>query len=235
MAAVKNRHIIFLGHLVDGGEKAQEVLLCVDVFLAMGGKKNVFAFFKAEPLVDVAGLNLSEVIVQNFGHRASCDVSPLFRESAVGKVTPCVLAVGHIHVADDVHNSAVGLLRETLVLATVAGFHMEYRDVEALGADYTKATVGVAENENRVWLGGYHQLVGAVDDVAASRSQIISYGIHINFWLGEFEVAKEDAVKIIIVVLACVGKNGVEICTAFVYHRRETYDFRAGADDDEEL
>lgn len=35
MAAVENRHIVFLGQLVDGIEKAEEILFRVDVFLTM--------------------------------------------------------------------------------------------------------------------------------------------------------------------------------------------------------
>ena len=146
MATVKDRHIVFLGHLVDGGEKADEILFGVDVFLAMGGQQNILSLLEAEPLVDVAGLNLSEIVVQDFCHRRACDVCPLFRESAIGKIAPCVLAVGHIHIGDDVHDAAVGLFRKAFVLAAVAGFHMENRDMKALGADYAEAGVGVAED-----------------------------------------------------------------------------------------
>ena len=43
MAGVEDGHIIFLGHLVDGGEETQEVLLGVNVLFAVGGEQDVFA------------------------------------------------------------------------------------------------------------------------------------------------------------------------------------------------
>ena len=38
MAGIQNRHIVLLGHLVDCIKEAQEVLLGVDILLAVGGK-----------------------------------------------------------------------------------------------------------------------------------------------------------------------------------------------------
>lgn len=35
MAAVENRHVVFLGQFVDGIEKAEEILFRVDVFLTV--------------------------------------------------------------------------------------------------------------------------------------------------------------------------------------------------------
>ena len=57
VAAVKNRHVVLLGHLVDGGEETREVLLGVDVLFAVGAEQNVLALFESETLVDVAGFD----------------------------------------------------------------------------------------------------------------------------------------------------------------------------------
>ena len=48
MATVENRHVVLLGHFVDGIEKRKEVLLRVDVLFAVGGKKNVLLPFQVE-------------------------------------------------------------------------------------------------------------------------------------------------------------------------------------------
>lgn len=48
MAGVEDRHIVLFGHLVDGGEQRGEVLLGVDVLLAVGGEQDVFAFFQPQ-------------------------------------------------------------------------------------------------------------------------------------------------------------------------------------------
>jgi len=40
-----------------------------------------------------------------------------------------VFGVGHVHIADDVHDAAVGLFGQAFVLAAVASFHVEDWDV----------------------------------------------------------------------------------------------------------
>lgn len=44
MATIEDRHIILLSHSVDGVEQTQEVLLGVDVFLAVGAEQDVLSF-----------------------------------------------------------------------------------------------------------------------------------------------------------------------------------------------
>ena len=89
--------------------------------------------------MDVGSFDFLQVVVQYFGHGATCDVGALLGQAAVGKVTTGVLAVSHIHVGDDVDDAAVGLLGQAFVLAAVAGFHVEDGDMEALGADDAEA------------------------------------------------------------------------------------------------
>ena len=48
MAAVEDGHVVLLGHGVDGVEERQEVLLGVNILLAMSRQQNIFAFFEAE-------------------------------------------------------------------------------------------------------------------------------------------------------------------------------------------
>ena len=144
MATVEDGHVVFLRHLVDSSEEGEEVLLRVDIFLAMGGQENVLAFLQAEALVDVAGLDIGEVVVEDFRHGGSCDIGALLRQTAVGEVSSCVLRVGHIHVGDDIDDTAVGFLGQALVLAAVAGLHVENGDMESLCSDNAEAAVGVA-------------------------------------------------------------------------------------------
>lgn len=74
MTTVEDGHVVLFRHLVDSSEEGEEVLLRVNVFLAMGGQENVLAFLQAEALVDVTGLNLSEVVVEDFRHGGPCDI-----------------------------------------------------------------------------------------------------------------------------------------------------------------
>lgn len=144
MTTVEDGHVVLLRHLVDSSEEGEEVFLRVDVFLAVSGQENVLAFLQAEALVDVAGLDIGEVVVEDFRHGGPCDIGALLRQAAVGEVSSCVLRVGHVHVGDDIDDTAVGLLGQALILTTVAGLHVKNGDMESLGSDNAEAAVGIA-------------------------------------------------------------------------------------------
>ena len=136
VAAVKYRHVVFLCHAVDGIEEREEVFLGVDILLAVSGKEYVFAFLQAKALMHVAGFDLGKVLMEHFCHWGAGDVGALLGQTAVGKVAAGMFAVRHVHVADDVHDAAVGLLGQALVLAAVACLHVEDGDVQPLGANH---------------------------------------------------------------------------------------------------
>ena len=146
-----------------------------------------------------------------------------------------MFAIGEIDVAYDVHNAAVGLFRETFVLAAVACFHMENRDMEALGPYDAEATVGITQDKDCIGLESCEEFVGAIDYVAAGCSKVIPHCIHIDFRRGEFEVFKKDAVQIIVVVLACVSKDYVEILAAFADDCGKTDNLRTCSHHDTEF
>lgn len=77
MTTVEDGHVVLFRHLVDSSEEGEEVLLRVDVFLAMGRQENILAFLQAKALVDVAGLDIGEVVVENFCHGGPCDIGAL--------------------------------------------------------------------------------------------------------------------------------------------------------------
>ena len=201
----------------------------------MGAQKDVLPFFQAEPGMDIARLYFRKVGMQHLSHRASGDVCPLFRQAAVGKVASRVLAVGHVHVRYDVNDPAVGLLRQALVLAAVARLHVEDGDVQALGAYHAQAAVGVSEHEHAIRFYGGHQPVALGDDVAHSLAEIRTYCVHINFRFSKFEVAEEDSVEVVVVVLPGVGEDDVEVSAALADHSREADDLGTRADDYQQL
>ena len=79
MATIEDWHVVLLCHTVDGVEEGEEVLLGVDVLLAMGGKEDILAFLQAEALVNVAGFYLCEVVVEDLGHGRACNIGALLR------------------------------------------------------------------------------------------------------------------------------------------------------------
>ena len=146
-----------------------------------------------------------------------------------------MLRIGHIHVGDDINDTAVGLLGQALVLAAVAGLHVENGNVKSLGSDNAEAAVGVAKDQYTVGLGLGKELVGAVDDIAASSAKVVTDSIHIDLGLCELQILEEDTVEVVIVVLARVGENHVKVLAALVDDGGETDDLGARADNDNEL
>ena len=193
----------------------------------MGAQQDVLALLQAQALVDVAGLYLLEVVVEHFGHGAAGDVGAPLGEAGVGQVAAGVLAVGHIDVGDDVHNAAVGLLGQALVLAPVAGLHMEDGDMQALGPDDAQAAVGVAQHQHGIGPDGDHQLVALGYDVAHGLAQVIAHGFHVDVGIGQLEVLEEHAIEVVVVVLAGVRQQAVKVRAALVDDRRQSYNLRA--------
>ena len=235
VATVQNRHVVLFGHLVDGGKETVEVLLGVDVFFAVGAQQNVLALGEAKTRVDVACLDRSQIFVQNFGHGAAGHVRTFLGQTAVGQVAAGVFGISHVHIANDVNDAAVRLFGEAFVLATVARFHVENRDVQTLCRDCRKATVGIAQDEHRIGLASDHKLVAAIDDVADGSAEVIAHGIHVDFWILETQVLEEDAVQVVIVVLAGVCENAVKVLAALVNHSGKADDFGARTHDNQEF
>lgn len=235
MAAVQHGHVVLFRHFIDGRKEAYEVLLRVDVLLPVGGKQNVLALFQSQAGVDVAGLDFGQVVVEHFGHGAASDVGTFLGQAALRQVTAGVLRVAQVHVGDDVHNAAVGLLRQTLVLAAVPSLHMEDGDVQPLSSNDAEARVGVPQHQDGVGLQLSHQVVAFGNDVPHGLTQGVPHRIQVDVRVGQLQVAEEHTVEVVVVVLAGVGQEGIEILPALGDHRGQADDLRPGAHDDEKL
>lgn len=146
-----------------------------------------------------------------------------------------MLRIGQIHIRDDVHDTAVCLLGQTFVLAAVAGFHVEDRDMQALGGYGRKTRVRIPENQQRIGLRLNHQFVGAVDDVTYRCTKVIAHGIHVDLRVLQFQVLEEYPVEVVIVVLARMSQDRVEVDATLADYGSQTNDLRPCSDDDEEF
>ena len=173
--------------------------------------------------------------MQNLRHRRARNIGALLGQTALGKISSCMLGVGEVDIGDDVNDSSVCLLGEALVLASVACLHMEDGNMESLCRDGGEAGVGVAKDQKRIGLAGNHQLVGAVDDVTNRCAEIIANSIHINLGRIKREVLEEYAVEVVVVVLPGVGENAVKILSALVYDGGKPDYLGACANDDKQL
>ena len=235
MAAVQHGHVVLLRHFIDGSKKAYEVLLRVDVFLPVGGEQNIPALLQPKPGMDVAGFDFRQVFVEHFGHGAAGDVGALLRQTVLRQVTAGVLRIAQVHVGNNVHDAAVGLLRQALVLAAVAGFHVEDGDVQPLSADDAEAGVSVPQHQDGVGFQLRHQVVAFGDDVPHGLAQGVSHRVQIDVRVGQLQVVEEHTVEVVVVILAGVGQESVKILPALGDDRGQADDLRPGAYDDEKL
>ena len=233
MAAVEDRHVVLLGHCIYRIEKAEEIFLSIDVLLPVGRQQYVPALFQAQPLQHVRCLYVGEVLAQDFRHRGAGDVRAFARQAAFGQIAACMFRISQVDIRDDVHYPAVGLLRQALVLAAIAGLHVEDRDVQPLGAYHAQARVGISQNQHGIRLCGDHQLVAGIDDVAAGGTEVVPDGVHVHFRVLEFEVAEEYAVEVVVVVLSRMCQQYVEVPAGLVDDGGKTDDFRPCAYNDE--
>ena len=228
MAGVQDRHVVFLGQRVDRGEQDREVRLGVDVLLAVCRQQHVAPGLQSELGEDIGRLDLIKVGAQHLSHGRARDVGALGCAAGVLEVAACVLGVGKVDVGDHVDDASVGLLGQALVLAAVARLHVEDGDVEPLGRDGGKAAVGVAQDEKRVGLHLNHELIARGDDVAHGLAQVGAHGV-------QRQVAEEDAVERVVVVLPGVRQQAVEVAAALLDDLGQADDLGAGAHDDQQL
>ena len=231
MAGVEDGHVVFFRQRVDGGEQGHEVFLGVDVLLPVGTEQHVLFGLQTQTLQYIGGLDLLEIGTQDLGHGAAGHIGALFRGALGVQVTAGMLGVAQVHVRDVIHDATVGLLRQALVKAPVARFHVEDGNVQPLGGNGGQAAVGVAQNQQSVRLQLHHQLVALGDDVADGLAQILAHRVQVVVWRPQAQILKEDAVQGVVVVLAGVHQNLVEVFVAFFNHGGKADNLRPGAHD----
>ncbi len=106
-----------------------------------------------------------------------------------------------------IHDLAVNLLGNTLVKTAVSGFHVEDRDLQPLGGERGKATVGVTQQQDSVglYLGQY--LGRFADDEADGFGCALARSLEKDIRTADLEVVKEDLVEFVIVVLSGMDQN----------------------------
>gem|GEM_PF-5333228 len=107
--------------------------------------------------------------------------------------------------------------------------------MQALGRDGGQAAVGVAQDQQGVGLDLDHELVARGDDVAYGLAQVGPHGVQVDVGVVKRQVAEEDAVERVVVVLPGVRQQAVEVAAALLDHLGKADDLGAGAHDDQEL
>ena len=117
----------------------------------------------------------------------------------------------------------------------LAGFHVEDRDVQSLCTDDAEAGVRITQHKHRIGFDGDHQLIALGNDIAHGFAQVRTDSVHIYLRIGELQVFEEYAVKVVIIVLASMRQNRVEVLPALIDHGRQPDDLRPRSHNDEKL
>ena len=204
-------------------------------FCAVGAQQHIFLRLEAQALQHVGPFDGGQVLPQHLGHRAAGDIGALAGGALGVQIASGVLGIAHVHVGNMVHDAAVGLLGQTLVEAAVAGLHVEDGDVQPLGRDGGQAAVGVAQDQQRVRLQPDHELIAFGDNVPDRLAEVLAHRVEIVVGRAQAEVFEKDAVQGVVVVLAGVDQDLLEVSIAFLDDGRQTDDLRPGAHDRHQL
>ena len=216
VAAVQDWHVVLLSQGVDGGEQAREVCLSVDILLAMRREQHVALRFQTKLGKNVRCFNFVEISTKHLGHRATRDISTLRSATRVFEIAASVLGICQIDIRNHIDNATVGLLGQTFVFAAIARLHMENRNMQALCANSGQAAIGVAQNQQRIRPHLRHELVTGSNDIANGLAQILPHSIQVDVRIIQAQVAEENAVERVIIVLPSVCQQAIEMTAAFL-------------------
>ena len=220
---------------MDGGEQAQEVLFRVDVLLTVGGQQNVLVLFQPQTLQHVAFLDFFQIHVQHFCHGRAGLVGALLGQAGICQILPGELGIAHIHVGDHIHDTAIGLLGQALVLAAVACLHVKQRDVQPLRRDGGQAGVGIAQHQIALRLQFGQKLIAATQNITAGHAQILTNHGHQNVrailpeGVFQLEILPEHGGEVSVPVLIVIDHAAVKIFPAALDDSCQTNNLRTGA------
>ena len=235
MTGIQHRELISSCHCVYRAEQGSKILLRIDVFLPVSAQQNVLPFFQSQTFMNVGRLYLRQICPEYFRHWRTAYKSTLFRQTAVRQIPPGMFGICDIYIRNNVYNASVCLFRQTFVLASVSGLHMENRDMQALCPNNGQAGICIPEYQHRIRTDLGHQLVRCGQNPAHCLSQVIARAVQIDIRLSQPKILKENSIKIIVVILPCMRQYQIEIQAALFDHLGKPDNFRPGADNDQKL
>ena len=235
VAGVQHRQVILRRHGVDRREERPEILLRVDIFLPVGGEQDVFSFFQPQPGVNIAGLDLRQILVQHLRHGAAHHEGTLLGDPRGVQIAPGMLGVAQVHIGGHIHNAAVRLLRQALVKAAVPGLHVENGNVQPLGGDDRKAGIRVAQHQHGIRPDLLHEGVALGNDRADRLAEVCPGGIQVIVRRAKAQILKEHLIQLVVIVLPGVDENLLKIAVAALYGGGQADDFRPRAEDRHQL
>ena len=84
------------------------------------------------------------IMFEHFSDRAAGFDDQVRRNALTDQIAARYIAIGHVDVCRVIDNAANDFLGHTHIETAVAGFHMESRDLPALGRNDRRTAIGIA-------------------------------------------------------------------------------------------
>ncbi|MNE15699.1 hypothetical protein D3C80_1086180 [compost metagenome] len=122
-----------------------------------------------------------------------------------------MLGQDHVDIAKVIEHLAIQFFRDALIKAAVAGFHVEHRNLAALGGNDGQAGVGIAVEQKRIRLFGLKYFIrlgnhfgdGLGCGIACSTQEVIR--------LANFKVIEKNLIQFEVVVLTRVNQYMINL------------------------
>lgn len=142
-----------------------------------------------------------------------------------------MLGVDQVEVSDMIDDPAVDLLGNIGIEASVAGLHMKDRDLQPLGHNPGNAAVCVPEDENSIGPLFLQDLFDLDESVAQDRPQRTGIDLQEIIRLSDLQIVEEDLVQFVIIVLAGVDNDMLDMPVEEGHGPGETDNLRPCAQD----
>ncbi|MCY1244887.1 hypothetical protein D9M72_579870 [compost metagenome] len=130
-----------------------------------------------------------------------------------------------------INNTTIDLFRHTHVKATVAGLHMECRNLATFGWNDGHTAIGITQHQKCFWLYLCQHAIDSNDDIADGFCTRCTRSIEKMVRFTNPQILEEDFIEFIIVVLAGMDQNMFAMSIQRRHDARQTDDFRTGTND----
>ncbi|MNL16578.1 hypothetical protein D3C87_1376290 [compost metagenome] len=127
--------LVLVGQGSQRFEQITKVVRRIDVFFTVSADDEELVLLQAFSRQHVGGEDLRHVVVEHLLHvRTGLDDG--FRTNPFSdQVSPGMLCQDHVDIAQVIEHLAIQFFRDALIKAAVAGFHVEHRNLAALGGN----------------------------------------------------------------------------------------------------
>ena len=211
MEGADNRNLVRRGQAPERLDQIVQLVLTINVFGAMHGRKDVFAVRHAKSLQCVRGANRLGIAVQDLFDRVPRHINPPPVDPFTHKVLAAAVRVRQQHAARVVDHAAIHFLGHSIVIASVSCLHVKHWNPETPGDDRRQAAVRIAKNQQPIRPVLDEERLGFRQDLPKLLAECLAPDTHEMVRFANPELPKEQTVEAIVVVLTGVNEHVVGV------------------------